>query len=479
MNRFEDFKKNYEFDITTDHLGDGSSGNVFKAYDLEKDKYVALKIVYYKNSEINKHSLVKEVEIAKSIPDKTNIAVYDDCFRLRSDAGIIDVALMQFYEKGNLKMYLRMNDVSAENRINLVEGIINGLDQIHKGRIIHRDLKPENILIAINPAGKAIPKIADFGISKKADNLNNSQFSHSQMAGTIAYSSPEQLKEDTSSLKFNTDLWSLGVIVYEILTGHNPFAKGIDEKINKDEKRRIMLRRIRIPEIPADIGDISQPWKEVIEKCIVVDPEIRIESLKQIRDIIEKYNKPEKLPEDEIFPINEKSEPVFDMPKELTVYPHPNRYKKNIRTAWVVCLVLIVAFFFWRSTIVTRKPDTDHLDTIIVVNDSASTKIPNIDSLLAIAIALQEKDSLQGAIDVFLSAQAIRNDSLVTARLESAYKKRSLLLGKYFAMLPHTETSYSCAGERMKLIRAIRALDTSEITKRVQWQTALNNCDKK
>lgn len=102
----------------------------------------------------------------------------------------------------------------------VVEGLLQGVIFLHENNIIHRDIKPGNVMIAIHPQGMIIPKITDFGLSRIKDG-DISFMTGSIGGGTLEYSSPEQLYG--KPISFNTDLWSFGVIVFEVMTGMKPF----------------------------------------------------------------------------------------------------------------------------------------------------------------------------------------------------------------------------------------------------------------
>ena len=99
--------------------------------------------------------------------------------------------------------------------------VAKGLSAVHAVGIVHRDIKPENIFLARSPTGTTIPKLLDFGISKQHDEPLATQ--QGALTGTPAYMSPEQANGETN-IDPRTDIWSLGVVLYEMLTGKHPFV---------------------------------------------------------------------------------------------------------------------------------------------------------------------------------------------------------------------------------------------------------------
>jgi serine/threonine protein kinase len=213
----QEFRKRYEFDIETDSIGGGSFGTVYKAYDTVLDIEVAIKVSEVKNVGDKEFSLLEEYKAIEGISDHKNIANYEKVYRFKSFPAIYDYGIMQYYALGNLSNYLKKNDVSLTKRESITKGILEGIAFLHQHKVVHRDLKPSNILV-VDRRGVIIPKITDFGLSKQAEaDEKASRFTNSFAGGTLQYSSPEQLKG--LPLKLNTDLWSFGVIAYEILTG--------------------------------------------------------------------------------------------------------------------------------------------------------------------------------------------------------------------------------------------------------------------
>lgn len=267
-----EFQQRYKYDTTTDRLGEGGFGEVFKAYDTFLDRWVAIKVSKVK-AEMPELRLRNEVELVNKLPAHPNIARYEECYTFTSIAGEYDIAILQYYELGNLLQLIKSQSLSLGQKYSLLSSLLEGIRFIHDQNIIHRDIKPQNILI-VKREDTYIPKITDFGISKKLKVLKNTQFSNSLIgAGTIAYSSPEQLADKT--IRKNTDLWSFGVIAYQLLTGELPFNSG-PHSTSSELGRQEILKQISSGKIPEKIELVPLPWKHVIEKCLVNDPEKRI-----------------------------------------------------------------------------------------------------------------------------------------------------------------------------------------------------------
>jgi uncharacterized protein (TIGR02145 family) len=269
----EEFHKRYEYSPTKDLLGEGGFGKVYKAYDTHLDRYVALKIAEVKNN-YEAVRLKKEVELINKLPTHPNIAHYEECYSFTTYTGESDYGILQYYEHGNLQQLLTDKQLRYDQKDCILKQILEGIVFLHNQNIIHRDLKPQNILIALNQKGGYIPKITDFGISKKIDSNNSSAYTNSLTGvGTLAYASPEQLRGLT--IRKNTDLWSYGVLVCWMFTGKLPFNSG--SQIATSEAGRIELfRQINAGEVSAIISQLPEIWRNMVKQCIVVDYEKRI-----------------------------------------------------------------------------------------------------------------------------------------------------------------------------------------------------------
>ena len=283
----QEFTARYSYNPKSDQLGSGGFGSVYKAYDNEEDCFVALKIaaVDLQHPELR---LRNEVAKAEHLKHK-NVARYDACYTFPTLSGEIDIAVMRYYEHGSLDRFMRRGDLTLDERYDILTQILEGIAYLHSHGIIHRDLKPQNVLI-VHHADKYIPKITDFGISKQLEDGESSLVSNSVLGGTRSYASPEQLCERT--LRKNTDLWSFGVIAYNMLLGELPFTTGTFSA-SSDEGRSEQLRQVLSGKLPDGINHISEPWQSVIRGCLVVDGEKRLQHAEDCLEIIKREETPE------------------------------------------------------------------------------------------------------------------------------------------------------------------------------------------
>jgi formylglycine-generating enzyme required for sulfatase activity len=290
----QEFEKRYTYDRTADKLGEGGFGKVFRAYDTVLDRYVAIKIAEVPKIESTR--LQKEVETVTKLPPHRNIARYEECYTFSTLDGEKDIGILQYYEEGNLNQLLKADKLTDGQKRSLLLQILDGVEFLHEQKIIHRDLKPQNILI-VKRGAEYIPKITDFGISKKLDVDKSSSFSNSISGiGTLAFAAPEQLRADT--IRKNADLWSFGILAYRVLTGQLPFTYG-EHDITSESGRQELFRQIVSGQLPQGINSVAEPWQTLIRRCLVVEPKKRAQSVGDLRKILNGtlYKEEQKEPE--------------------------------------------------------------------------------------------------------------------------------------------------------------------------------------
>ncbi len=266
----QEFYKRYSYNAYTDLLGSGGFGKVFKAWDNVDDCEVALKIQPV-NAQFPNLRLKNEVEIAAQYRHP-NIARYKECYTFTESGGDTDIAVMSYYKDGSLDKLLKARTLTFEQSVDILMQTLDAIAYLHRNGIIHRDLKPQNILI-LHHNGRYIPKITDFGISKQLNGEDSSAVTNSLLGGTRYYASPEQLQATT--IRKNTDLWSFGVIAYQMLTGSLPFNCGTFSPSGEDGRVEL-YRQMQAGILPDGIKGIAEPWQMLIRQCLVVDNNARI-----------------------------------------------------------------------------------------------------------------------------------------------------------------------------------------------------------
>jgi hypothetical protein len=228
-------------------LGGGGMGVVYKAMDLKLDRPVALKFLpsQLSSDEAGKERFVVEAKSASSL-DHPNICTIYDIDEAPDGQTFIAMA---FYEGETLKKRLARGPLPIEDVLSYAIQIARGLAKVHSRDVVHRDIKPANIMLTEDN----IPKIVDFGLAKLASSTRIT--SPGTMMGTPAYMSPEQTFGE--SVDHRTDIWSLGVVIHEMLTGELPFQGSnpatIVASIQKDTPKEIDTVR---SEVPADLRRI-------------------------------------------------------------------------------------------------------------------------------------------------------------------------------------------------------------------------------
>jgi eukaryotic-like serine/threonine-protein kinase len=224
-----------------DEIGAGGMGVVYKAEDIRLKRDVALKFLPLELSdsqELRQRFLI-EAQAAAAL-SHPNICVIHE---VGEDEARPYIA-MEYVEGETLRDRVRKGPLKAEEALNIVSQIAAGLAEAHAKGIIHRDIKSANIMVTT----KGQAKVMDFGLAKLG---GGSSLTRSQTTlGTVAYMSPEQARGD--ELDQRTDLWSLGVVLYEMLTGELPFRGDRDlsviHSIVHEEPKPLRQRKPPIPE---------------------------------------------------------------------------------------------------------------------------------------------------------------------------------------------------------------------------------------
>lgn len=295
------------------YIGSGGFAKVYKVFDHAKNHYVALKVADVR-PEWNKFTLKNEVELVNKLPYHRNIARYDACYRFHTGfTGEMDFAVLKFYEYGNLEQFLEKESLTIEDKRIIVQGVLNGISFLHRNNVIHRDMKAQNILMH-REDGVWTPKITDFGLSREI--LGKATITNSAIGLSYFYAAPEQIQN--KKIYKNVDLWATGVIIYRIIQGELPFqSKGKGD--NRTSQSQLELsRKIINLELPKELEEMPEPYQSIIKKCLVLDPEERVQSAEELIDLL--YAQPTSSPRPELLskPIEPNTPPQEDMDLDKT-----------------------------------------------------------------------------------------------------------------------------------------------------------------
>lgn len=230
-------------------LGEGAFGMVYKAWDPELRRHVAIKIP--RDGKLNhdaSRQFLREARAAASISHANVVGVHE--VGQHEDSFYI---ACQYIEGITLREYLQTHPMTPRQTAALLIKLLHAIQFFHDKGIIHRDLKPGNILLDVNNE----PYIADFGLARRENPDELTVTQSGQIVGTLLYMSPEQARGEIHSLSNRTDIYAMGVVLYVMLTGKRPFESTSSQTIiyhilRDDPKSPRQLVR----QIPRDIETI-------------------------------------------------------------------------------------------------------------------------------------------------------------------------------------------------------------------------------
>jgi len=243
-------------------LGRGGMGVVYLAFDTQLDRPVALKFLgsLADGSESYRERFIREAKAAARVSHPNIISIYD----IGASQGKAYIA-MEYVEGANLHAYIsKKGALSPREAVNLIAQACAALDSVHKSGIVHRDVKPDNILIAKG----GLVKLMDFGLAKADERITGTNI----VMGTPSYMSPEQTCN--SDVDARSDIYSLGLVLHEALTGKTVFAPG------KDVLKR---QQQEAPKPPSEMVDgIPKMLDAIVMKCIEKKPEARYQTAEEL-----------------------------------------------------------------------------------------------------------------------------------------------------------------------------------------------------
>jgi eukaryotic-like serine/threonine-protein kinase len=323
-------------------LGEGGMGIVYKAHDTKLNRTVALKFLpsHLGSDETEKHRFLHEAQAASALDHNNICSIYS--IEETNEGNVFIV--MAYYEGMSLKERIEKGPLPLKDVVNYSIRIATGLQKAHEKGIVHRDLKPANIFITNDDQVKLI----DFGLARVAERTLLTK--SGTTLGTVPYMSPEQAQG--AKVDHRTDIWSLGVVLYEMITGQRPFKSDYETAlvysiINEEPEPVTGLR-----------SGIPMELERILNKCLEKEPNDRYqhtdEMIVDLRKVTNEISSG----------VHAKTRAIKD--KETVIDNNDRSYRKKIKPlVYAIPLVLIILLGIY--VFIPREPAIAELDRSIAV----------------------------------------------------------------------------------------------------------------
>ncbi|MCH7772591.1 MAG: protein kinase, partial [Bacteroidetes bacterium] len=305
-------------------LGGGGMGIVYKATDTKLDRTVALKFLppHMLADKEAEQRFISEAKAASSF-DHPNICTIHEIGKTDDDQLFI---VMAYYQGETLKKKIERGPFKIEEAIDIVSQVAEGLKRAHKKGIVHRDIKPANIFIT----NDGIAKILDFGLVKVSTQTQLTVIGTTM--GTVGYMSPEQTKGE--EVDHRTDIWSLGIILYEMVTGKSPFKGEYDQAIMysilNENPQPITGLRTGVP----------MELERIVNKILIKNQEERYQNIADI--LVDLKN------------IKKEYETSTSTSKTVTATSRPKNIIQIISGVFILVFLAVILYFLFRPETVER-----------------------------------------------------------------------------------------------------------------------------
>jgi serine/threonine-protein kinase len=388
-------------------LGEGGMANVYLAEDTILGRKVAVKVLRgdLANDEKFVRRFQREALSASSLNHPNIVEMYD----VGEDNGDFYI-VMEYVEGRNLKQLLkRRGNLTIPEVIDIMLQLTDGLAHAHDSYIIHRDIKPQNILILDN----GLVKITDFGVAMA---LNGTQLTQTNsVMGTVYYLPPEQASGKGSTIK--SDIYSLGILMYELLTGKLPF-KG-------DNPVEIALKHMKdpLPSLYREIDNVPQSIENIIIRSTAKNPKNRYNNAREMHDDLmtalneERIHEPRyiykylehDLEDTKVLPVVSEEELKDPIATPIT----DNDFKKSKKAIIILssilgALVLLSLIFFILIPAITRVPDVKVPDVSSLNVEDAEKALKKVGFEVALKVEEVSSDIIEEGLIVKTSPSSGR-----------------------------------------------------------------------
>jgi Tol biopolymer transport system component len=269
-------------------IGSGAMGDVYKAYDSQLERHVALKVLHptlvHDSDKVQRFA--QEAKAASALNHPAIVTIYEVATarvvtESKSGPDAIQYIAMEYVEGPSLRQYFH-EEIPLPKMLDVIVQVAEGMAKAHAAGVVHRDLKPDNIMMT----PERTPKIVDFGLAKliqselfsgvdaAAPTLNLPKTRTGMVIGTVGYMAPEQVEGRAADHR--SDIFSLGCILYEAITGRNPFPGSsviaiLHEILNGEPVAIADLE----PAAPLEL-------ERIVRRCLAKDPDDRYQSIKEV-----------------------------------------------------------------------------------------------------------------------------------------------------------------------------------------------------
>lgn len=264
-------------------VGSGGMATIYAAIDLRLDRQVAVKIMHSHLAQDEQFvsRFIREAKAAASLSHPNIVAVLDQGWNQGGSPCVFIV--MELIEGATLRDYLiEQGSLSPERALSIITPVASALAAAHKLGIVHRDIKPENILVS--KEGRI--KIADFGLARGALLGNTMTAESSVILGSVSYLSPEQVQRGVADAR--SDIYSLGIVLFEILTGQKPYQG--------EDPVQVAIKHVneRVPAPSTLKPGLSVEIDQLVLSATDIDPDKRprdaVVMLEKLRELSEKLD---------------------------------------------------------------------------------------------------------------------------------------------------------------------------------------------